>query len=259
MQRCFKATIEYDGTDFAGFQWQDGQRSVQGDLEKALAQLTGGQVVRVHGAGRTDSGVHALGQVVSFRCETRIPTNRLSVAMNSVLARDIAVVGMQEVNEAFHARFSARSRAYVYLLLNRPEPSAVFGRYAYHWPRPLDFEAMQEGANLLLGTQDFAAWANSTKEAPSTVRKVLRCTVRPINRRGFVLIQVEATAFLRGMVRNFVGMLLQVGSGQRAPQEIVEITNSRNRANAGPSAPAHGLCLVRVRYASEESFVESPE
>lgn len=248
MLRCFRVTIEYDGTDFAGFQWQVGQRSVQGDLEKALAQLTGGQAVRVHGAGRTDSGVHALGQVISFHCETRIPTDRFCVAMNSVLPGDIAAVGVQEVDEAFHARFSARSRAYVYVLLNRPEPSAVFRRYAYHWPRTLDFDAMQAGADLLLGTQDFAAWANSTTETQSTVRRVIRCAVRPVNKRGFVLIQVEATAFLRGMVRNIVGMLLQVGGGQRAPQEITEITQSRDRANGGPSAPARGLCLVRVRY-----------
>jgi tRNA pseudouridine38-40 synthase len=243
--RCFKVTVEYDGTDFAGFQWQAGQRSVQAEIERAVEKLTG-QFVRVNGAGRTDAGVHALGQVISFRAETRIPIDRLAAAMNSALPRDIAAVAAAETDERFHARFSAKSRAYVYILLNRPQPSAVFGRYTYHYPYSLDIPAMQAAARYLLGTQDFTAWANSTEETNSATRTVLRCAVRPVRR--FVLIQMEANAFLKGMVRNVVGTLLEVGGGRRSPEEIREITESRRRANAGPSAPARGLCLVRVRY-----------
>jgi tRNA pseudouridine38-40 synthase len=132
----------------------------------------------------------------------------------------------------------------------------VFGRYVYHLPHPLDVDAMWAGAKHLLGTQDFAAWANSTKEADSTTRTLFRCAVR--RARTFVLVQVEANAFLRGMVRNIVGTLVEVGVGKRAPGEIDAITQSRNRAIAGPSAPARGLCLVRVRYGNE-SRVESRE
>jgi tRNA pseudouridine38-40 synthase len=243
--RCFRVTIEYDGTDFAGFQYQVGQRSVQGEIERAVEKLTG-QAIRVNGAGRTDTGVHALGQVISFAADTRIPTDKLSIALNSVFPRDVAAVGAEEVDERFHARFSAKSRAYVYVILNREHPSAVFGRYTYHYPYELDIAAMRDGAAQLLGEHDFSAWANSTTETTSTVRNIFRCNVRPTRR--FLLVQIEANAFLRGMVRNIVGTLVEVGSGKRRPEEITKITESRERANAGPSAPARGLCLVRVRY-----------
>jgi tRNA pseudouridine38-40 synthase len=243
--RCFKVTVEYDGTDFAGFQYQVGQRSVQAELERAILRLTG-QNVRVDGAGRTDAGVHALGQVVSFRADTRIPLERLPFALNSVLPKDVRAARAEEVDARFHARFSAKSRAYVYVILNRAQPSAIFGRYACHCPYPLDIPAMQEAARRLLGTQDFAAWANTTAEVTSTIRTLFGCGVRSAG--PFVLVRLEANAFLRGMVRSVVGTLLQVGGGRRAPEEIDAITQSRDRANAGPSAPAHGLCLVRVRY-----------
>lgn len=243
--RCFKATIEYDGTDLHGFQYQVGQRTVQGDLEAALAALTGGPV-RVHGAGRTDAGVHALGQVVGFRAETRIPTERLAAAMNSALPRDIRVVAAEEVDEGFHARFSARGRVYVYVVLNRDQASAVFGRYTWHVPGALDVEAMAKAAGFLEGVHDFRAWANETSEVDSTVREVTRCSVR--RARGVVLVRVEANAFLRGMVRNIVGTLVQVGQGRRRPEEFGAITASLRRDNAGPSAPAQGLCLVKVLY-----------
>src|ERR1041384_7394799 len=139
--RHFRVTIEYDGTDFAGFQYQVGQRSVQGELERAIEKLTG-QQIRVSGAGRTDAGVHALGQVVGFRVETRIPTEKIAVALNSALPDDARATGAVEVDEEFHARFSAKSRAYVYLILNREHPSALFGRYSAHMPYPLNAEAM---------------------------------------------------------------------------------------------------------------------
>jgi tRNA pseudouridine38-40 synthase len=243
--RRFKVTVEYDGTDFAGFQYQAGQRSVQAELERALQRLTG-QTTRVQGAGRTDAGVHALGQVISFEAQTRIPIEKFAAAMNSVLPPDVRAVQAEEAPGQFHARFSALSRAYVYLILHRAQPSALFGRYACHYPYPLDLQAMQTGARLMIGRQDFAAWANESQEVNSTIRQVYRCTVR--QRGPFVLIYVEANAFLRGMVRNIAGTLLQVGSGKRLPEEMAEITRSLQRAQAGPSAPAKGLCLVKVRY-----------
>lgn len=243
--RCYRATIEYDGTDFAGFQWQRDLRTVQGELETALRRLTE-QDVRVSGAGRTDAGVHALGQVVSFRASTRIPTERLATAMNSVLPEDVRAVEACETDEAFHARFSAKSRAYVYVILNRQEPSAVWRRFAHHVRQRLDVGAMEEGARRLIGEMDFAAWANALGDVQTTVRRVLRCSVR---RRGhLILLAVEATGFLHGMVRNIAGTLIQVGHGKREPADIERITASRDRSQAGPTAPACGLCLVRVRY-----------
>jgi tRNA pseudouridine38-40 synthase len=243
--RFFKVTVEYDGTDFSGFQFQIGHRSVQLEIETAITKLTG-QEVRVNGAGRTDTGVHALGQVVSFACETRIPLERMALALNSALPPDVSVSAVEEVEERFHARFSAKSRAYVYVIFNRPLPSAMYRRYTMHCPEALDVEAMRLGASYLLGTQDFRAWANDTSEVATTTRHMIRCTVRPV--KQFVLVQVEASAFLRGMVRNITGTLIQVGTGRRTPETIAEITESRSRNCAGPSAPARGLCLVRVRY-----------
>ena len=143
-----------------------------------------------------------------------------------------------EVDERFHARFSAVSRAYAYVILNRENRSAVFGRYTYHCPHTLDIEAMRAGGKGLIGTHDFAAWANGTEETKTTVRRLIRCRVRPMG--NFLMIQVEANAFLRGMVRNIVGTLVEVGVGKRHPDEIAEITESRDRAQAGPTAPAHG-------------------
>lgn len=237
--------IEYDGTHFAGFQYQRGQRTVQGELEHGLGRLTR-EASRVAGAGRTDAGVHALGQVVSFDCRTTIPGEKLAWALNSVLPTDIRAVSSEVVGSEFHARYSAKSRVYAYLVLNRQGPSAMLSRYAWHVRQPLDVDAMAQGATALVGDHDFAAWANSVAEAKTTVRRVARCTVR---RRGrLVLLMVEANAFLHGMVRNIVGTLVEVGLGRRKPEEIAEITDSRDRALAGPTAPAHGLCLVRVRY-----------
>lgn len=243
--RHFKVMVEYEGTAYAGFQYQVGQPSIQAELERAIEKLTGA-TGRVNGAGRTDSGVHALGQVISFSAETRIPTEKLAMALNGELPKDIAAVRAQEVDERFHARFSAKRRAYVYLILNRPNRSAVFGRFSWHLPRELDLAAMQSGSHLLVGERDFCAWANSTEEAGTPVREVFRCDVR--KRKAFVLVFVEANAFLRGMVRNIVGTLVEVGVGKRSPEEIDEITRAGRRELAGPSAPAHGLTLVRVRY-----------
>lgn len=243
--RHFKVTLEYDGTDYAGFQYQAGQPSIQAELERAIEKLTGSKD-RVNGAGRTDSGVHALGQVISFRAETRIPIEKLAVALNGKLPKDIAAIRAEEVDQAFHARFSAKRRSYVYLVLNRSNRSAVFGRYTWHMPRVLDMRAMQNAAVMLVGERDFSAWANSTDEVTSTTREIFRCDVR--RRRAFVMVFVEANAFLRGMVRNIVGTLVDVGLGKRLPDEIEQITRRGRREEAGPSAPACGLTLVRVRY-----------
>jgi tRNA pseudouridine38-40 synthase len=243
--RYFKATVEYDGTDFAGFQWQRGARSVQEALETAIAKRAG-QAVRVAGAGRTDAGVHALGQVVSFGVETSIPLDRMALALNSALPADVSVRKVEEVSETFHARFSASSRLYTYLIQNRRTPSALWRRYSAFCPEPLNVEAMQAAADLLLGEQDFAAFARELQPGEPTMREVIRCQVDRY--RAFVLLRVEANAFLRGMVRALTGTLLEVGTGKRALETLPELLASRDRRLAGPSAPPQGLCLVKVRY-----------
>ncbi len=241
----FKAIIEYDGTDFAGFQWQHKTRTVQGVLEAAIA-LRVGSPIRVAGAGRTDAGVHGLGQVVSFQADTSIPIERMAYALNSALPPDLTVRSVEAAEDSFHARFSASSRVYLYLILNRRTPSALWRRYSAFQCHPLDAAAMQDAAGRLVGEHDFAALANELKPDEPTIRDMMRCEVA---RRGdFLLLRFEANAFLRGMVRNMVGTLIEIGAGKRAPQDIEAILASRDRRLAGPSAPAQGLCLIRVRY-----------
>ena len=252
--RYFKAVVEYDGTDFAGFQWQHGVRTVQVTLEQAIASRTGSQA-RLTGAGRTDAGVHALGQVVSFGCETRIPVDNMALALNSALPRDVSVRRVEEVDAAFSARFSASSRLYAYLILNRPIRSALLDRYSGFWPQPLDVAAMQEGARRLLGERDFAAFANELDPEQVTMRDVTRCQVGRY--RQFIVVRIEANAFLRGMVRTTVGTLIKIGAGKQKPEDIDVILQSRDRQLAGPSAPPQGLCLLKVRYGQRKQYTRS--
>lgn len=249
--RYFKATVEYDGTDLRGFQWQHGERTVQGELEAAL-RLRTGQDVRVTGAGRTDAGVHALGQVVSFGATTNIPVERMALALNSALRGDISIRQVEETDGAFSARFSASSRLYAYLILNRPLRSALTRRYAAFWREPLDVAAMQAGAARLLGERDFASFATQVEPEQTTLRDVTRCQVGRYGR--FVIVRIEANAFLRGMVRAITGTLIEVGGGKRGPEDIETILQARDRGAAGPSAPPQGLCLLKVRYGERRQY-----
>ena len=249
--RYFKAIIEYDGTDFAGFQWQHETRTVQGELERAIAIRTG-QTLRLSGAGRTDAGVHALGQVISFGVETRIPLDRMALALNKTLPPDVTIREVTEVETEFDARFSASSRVYSYLILNRRMPSALWRRYSALCLEPLAVDRMRAAARLLLGEQDFRAFANQHDPAKVSMREVMRLNVGRY--RDFVIIRIEANAFLRGMVRNIVGTLMEVGTGKRDPDDILAIIKSKDRRQAGFSAPAQGLCLLRVRYGERREY-----
>jgi len=242
-------TLEYDGTAYHGFQVQLGQQTVQGVLEDALGQVTGA-ATRVYGAGRTDAGVHAAGQVVSFRSSSAIPASALVRALNAILPGDVVVTNGWEATDDFHARFSARGRGYRYSIWNSPVPTALRRLYAYHWRGRLDVDAMQVACSALVGTRDFASFAGAgdgQREVANTVRTVLSAHC---GRDGdLVEVDVAANAFLPHMVRNIVGTLLWVGSGKIDPEGVSTILAGRNRALAGPAAPARGLCLTRVWYA----------
>ncbi len=249
--RYFKAIVEYDGTELSGFQWQHDIRTVQGELEKALAIRTE-QTVRLTGAGRTDAGVHALGQVVSFGAETRIPLDRMALALNHTLPSDVSIREVTEVGAEFNARFSASSRIYSYLILNRRIPSAVWRRYSALCLEPLQVERMRAAAIEMMGEQDFAAFANNYDPNKVSMRNVMRLNIR--RHHDFVVIRIEANAFLRGMVRCIAGTLMDVGTGKRSPEGIRAIIDSRDRRQAGPSAPPQGLCLLRVRYGARKEY-----
>lgn len=247
-RRNLKLTVAYDGTRFHGFQRQAGHKlpTVQEALEEAWRRLTG-EAVKATGAGRTDAGVHALGQVVNIRTQVAsIPAERVPYAFNSVLPKDVAVLECVEVPLAFHARFDARWKRYEYRVLNRAFPSPVERLYTYHVSHPLDVEAMQEGARLLLGTHDFSAFSGSEAKGRSPVRTVSRCDVWRDGEK--VHFAVEGDGFLYRMVRTIVGTLLQVGLGKKEPGWVGEVLASRDRAEAGPTVPACGLYLVEVGY-----------
>jgi tRNA pseudouridine38-40 synthase len=239
-----KALVEYDGTDFFGFQWQSDCRTVQGELEKALEAVTQ-ERTRVVGAGRTDAGVHAVGQVVAFRVHWRHSLADLERAWNALLPEDVAVRQVEPVPEEFHPRFSARSRRYRYTIWNGRGRSPLHRRYAWVYSVPLDEGVLNQAAQFLLGEHDFAAFGEPP-QGENSVRHVYRAHW---TRCGDLLwFDIEANAFLKRMVRHLVGTLVHVGRGEAPPEWVREVLESRDRARCAPPAPPWGLCLMEVLY-----------
>ncbi|HEY8346834.1 MAG TPA: tRNA pseudouridine(38-40) synthase TruA [Symbiobacteriaceae bacterium] len=245
--RTIKLTLQYDGTHYAGFQRQPNGVTIQEKLEEALRKVTGNPDLRIGGAaGRTDAGVHARGQVVHFRTDSRIPTDRWPYALNSHLPPDIAVVAAEEVPEGFHARFWARWKRYRYTIQCGPFPLPLYRLYAYHWRYPVDVERMAEAAALLVGRHDFAAFRSTGGSAKTSVRTIfdLKVTVQ----EPLILVDVTADGFLYNMVRIIAGTLVEVGSGLRSLDQVREALATGNRDLAGRTLPARGLCLEEVGY-----------
>ncbi len=252
-------TIEYDGSRFCGFQWQPATRTVAGVLEEALSRLFG-EPIKVTAAGRTDSGVHATGQVVSFETNARFTFERLARALNGVLPRDCSVREAAVAEPDFSARHCANERTYLYAILNRTERSALLAPYAWHVVPPLDLAAMRAAAERFIGEHDFRAFSapprmNSGDDGVSTVRTVRRFTVSPLG--DVVRLEVAANGFLRRMVRALAGVLVECGRGRRTPDEIPALLKAAERLSLGSLAPAHGLYLAGVCYADGyDSFAE---
>ncbi len=236
------AFVEYDGTEFEGFQVQARQRTVQGELESALHKITG-ETSRITGGGRTDSGVHALGQGAHWDTHWERPLPVLERALNAVLPNDIAVRGLREVPPDFSARYSARSRMYRYTILNQPTRSPVAQRYALHVAEQLDVMAMRAAAQCLVGKHDFGAFGRPP-HGDNTVREMFKANVERDETR--VWVDLQANAFLYRMVRRIVGTLLMVGKGGMTLTQFRQVLAQERRA--GPPAPPQGLCLVAVEY-----------
>jgi tRNA pseudouridine38-40 synthase len=243
--RNIKVTVEYDGADYFGFQYQPNVPTIQETLGRVISRIVEEEVT-VYGSGRTDAGVHAAGQVVNFHTEGAIPVEKMCVAMNSLLPASIVALEAEEVEPDFHARYSAKSRLYRYDILNREVGSALEGRYCWHVNRPLNVEAMSEAAGRLVGVHDFSSFCCGDGGGGSPVRDMRAIDVR----RGgeHVVIELRANAFLRSMVRVIVGTLVEVGLARRSASEMSEILEAKDRARAGKTAPPHGLCLVEVEY-----------
>jgi len=247
MKRNIKIILEYDGTNYFGWQSQSGsgRATIQETLEQALKELTG-EDVKTYSSGRTDAGVHALGHVAHFRTESRIPSEAWAPALNHLLPDDIRVLSSEDVPDDFHARYSATGKIYRYVILNRRAPSALYRSRVWLIDRKLNLNAMRRAAGVLIGTHNFSAFRSSACSAKTPVRKLSELTV--IKRGDFVEILLEADAFLMHMARNIVGTLVDVGLGRYNEEEVKQMILSRDRSKAGRTAPACGLYLVKVLY-----------
>lgn len=243
--RHIRLVVEYDGTDLCGWQRQANGPTVQQHLEEALAQLLTHEAPVV-GASRTDAGVHARGQVASFRTERSIPLVGIRRGLNSLLPDAIAIRDAAEVPDAFHARFSATGKHYRYTILTRRDRSPRWRHRAWHHPDPLALPAMVAASRALIGEHDFSAFRAAGCSAKTPVRRIESIAVT--RDQDLVEVDVRGNAFLRNMVRILVGTLVEVGSGARTVAEVAEILESRDRVRAGLTAPAQGLELVEVRY-----------
>lgn len=249
--------IEYDGSDYRGFQRQPDShgQTIQGTLESAIARVSHEPTV-VHGAGRTDAGVHASGQVIHFRTQVQHSVEVWQRALNANLPTTIAVRWVMEAsNERFHARFSAISRSYRYTIWNDSAPTALFARYSYHRSMPLDSDAMQEACQVLLGRKDFGAFGRSPDETNPLkpgphhcVRTMIEARCVRQEKKELIYCDFTADAFLTGMVRRMVGTLLLVGQHRLHLDEFATIVQRADKTHPGSAAPPHGLCLVRVDY-----------
>jgi tRNA pseudouridine38-40 synthase len=244
--RNIKLIIEYDGNAYHGWQIQPGLRTIQGVMREKITQITQADVNLI-GAGRTDAGVHALGQVANFKTENKIACKALQRGLNGLLAPDIVITAAEEVDEEFHARFSAHSKVYEYRILNQPYPSAIERRYTWFIHHGLDIDAMRGCAAALVGSHDFASFRASGDESRHSIREVFRLEIG--RRAGNLLtMTIEANAFLREMVRSIVGTLVDVGQEKTSSEEFLEVFQARDRRRAGMTAPAHGLFLAEVKY-----------
>ena len=244
--RNFKMIVEYDGSAYRGWQRQKNGVSIQQVLEEAIKKITG-QKVSVIGSGRTDAGVHALNQVASFRCATKLPVNNIYRGMNSVLPEDIVVKEMEEVPFEFHAQRDVKSKIYVYKICNQKLRPALGRNYSWFVRFDLDLAKMRQAAKYLIGTHDFSCFCATGTDVQDRVRTIKNIEIKN-GEEGNIEIIVEAKGFLKYMVRNIIGTLVEVGRGKREPEEMKKIIDSRDRKIAGATAPAHGLFLMEVKY-----------
>ena len=240
-----KVVLEYDGTQFSGWQQQTQRRTVEGELKRALRELAGRDHV-VYAAGRTDAGAHAAGQVVSFEWAGKLQLSRLRSALNALLPGDVSVVSAEEVPTGFHARYSARWRRYRYRYLDRPARPAIGRGHCWHVGRPLDDDLMTEAATALVGRHDWSSFCAASEPVGSRIREMRTAEV---SRRGSLVdLDLVAEGFLRGLARGIAGALAEVGLGRKPPKWPAEVLRAKDRSLAPRTAPARGLTLMEVYY-----------
>ena len=243
--RNIKLTIEYDGKCYNGWQKQPDKLNIQGEIEKAIYNITK-EKVELIGSGRTDAGVHALGQVANFKTNSNIPIEKIPLAINSQLKSSIIIKSAEEVDERFHSRYNAKHKTYRYIINNSKTGTALYRNLQYCFPIKLDVENMKEASKFFEGEHDFKAFKSSGTSAKNSVRTIYKAVVKEEGEN--IIIELTGNGFLYNMVRIISGTLLDVGLGKINPSEIPDIINSKDRQRAGKTLPAHGLYLVEVLY-----------
>ena len=244
--RNIKLVIEYDGRGFNGWQKQPNKLNIQGEIENAIFQITGEKVDLI-ASGRTDAGVHSLGQTANFKTNSNIPIEKMAIAINSKLKRSIRIQNAEEVEERFHSRYSVKSKRYRYTINNSEFGSAIYRDMEYHFPIKLDIDKMKKAAKYFEGEHDFKAFKASGTSSKSSVRKIYKVEViKAENNR--IYIELTGNGFLYNMVRIIAGTLVDVGTGKILPEEIPEIIEAGERIRAGKTLPPNGLCLMEVIY-----------
>ena len=246
MTKNFKITLEYDGSHYHGWQRQKEDRTIQEEIENALLTITG-QKVALIGSGRTDAGVHAFAQVANFKCNTTLGPQDVSGGLNSMTPGDIVITSCEIVDDSFHARYDVKSKTYVYKILNRPLPAAILRQYAWHIRKVLDLAVMRAAIIHLIGIHDFKAFEGTGSPRSHTTRCVSRVDLSK-KENGYLEFEIEADGFLRFMVRNIVGTMVDVGRCKISADHFKRILDSRDRTLAGATAPPHGLYLKEVKY-----------
>ena len=243
--RNIKLIIEYDGKKFGGWQKQPNKLNIQGEIEKAIEEITG-EAVELNASGRTDAGVHSLGQTANFKTNSKIDISKMAIAINSKLKQSIRIIKAEEVDEKFHARYSCKGKKYKYVINNSKYGSAIYRDLEYHMPIKLNVEAMQKGIKYFEGEHDFKGFKASGTSSKSSVRTIYSAKVIENGER--IIIELEGNGFLYNMVRIISGTIVDVGLGKIKPEEIPEIIESKDRTRAGKTLPPQGLYLVEVYY-----------
>ena len=243
--RNIKLTIEYDGKEFNGWQKQPNKLNIQGNIEKVLSDITK-EDIEIIGSGRTDAGVHALGQVANFKTNSTIPIEKFAIAINSRLKKSIVIKKAEEVPERFHSRYNCKKKTYRYVINNSETGSAIYRNLEYNIKQPLNLEKMQDASRYFVGEHDFSAFKASGTSSKSSVRTIYSAKVTKEGERIFI--ELTGNGFLYNMVRIIAGTLVEVGLGKIKPEEITEIIDSKDRQKAGKTLPPYGLYLVEVNY-----------